>query len=90
MQIAKAQNLLFGGTENYLVGREFKRITQLSERLGLLKCLFAVSASDDIISLTEDNEIRKISRELGISHKEFIRTRLAFREHLSVLQDKPD
>ena len=90
VQIAKAQNLLFGGTENYLVGREFKRITQLSERLGLLKCLFAVSASDDIISLTEDNEIRKISRELGISHKEFIRTRLAFREHLSVLQDKPD
>lgn len=90
VQIAKAQNLLFGGTENYLVGREFKRITQLPERISLLTCLFAVSASDNIISLTEDNEVRKISRELGISHKDFIRTRLEFREHLAVLKGKPD
>ena len=89
VQIAQVQNLLFGGTENYLVSREFKKMTQLPERISLLKCLFAVSASDDAISLAEDNEIGKISRELGISHKEFIRTRLAFREHLTILRGSP-
>jgi uncharacterized tellurite resistance protein B-like protein len=64
VQIAKSQNILFGGTENYLVTREFKKIARREEQIALLHCLFAISASDESISTVEDNEIRKISREL--------------------------
>jgi len=86
VQIAKSQNILFGGTENYLVTREFKEITSRRERIALLQCLFAVSASDKSISTVEDNEIRKIARELGFSHDDFIAVRLTHRSHLAVLK----
>ncbi len=86
VQIAKSQNILFGGTENFLVTREFKKIASRKEQIALLHCLFAVSASDRSISTVEDNEIRKISRELGFSHDDFIAVRLAHRSHLAVLK----
>ena len=45
VQMAKTQNLLFGGTENYLVTREFNRIASREDKLALLRCLFGVSAA---------------------------------------------
>ena len=89
VQMAKSQNMFFGGTENYLVTREFKKMSQQKERIRLLKCLFAVSSSDQDISVIEDNEIGQIARELGVSHKEFIRTRSSFRDYLAVLRTDP-
>ena len=87
VQIAKAQNLLFGGTENFLVAREFGKITSREQKLALLDCLYAVCAADHRVSVVEDNEIRKISRELTLSHQEFIGVRLRYREQLAVLQN---
>jgi uncharacterized tellurite resistance protein B-like protein len=89
VQMAKTQAVLFGGTENYLVTREFNRLATREEKLALLRCLFAVSASDDSVSVQEDNEIRRISNELRLSHGDFIATRSAFRDHLSVLRKPP-
>ena len=86
VQMAKSQNLLFGGTENYLVTREFKKMSTPQQRKNLLRSLFAVSSSDDSISVVEDNEIRQVSRELGITHSEFIAIRSSVREYLSVLR----
>ena len=86
VQMAKTQSLLFGGTENFLVTREFNKIATREQRLGLLECLFAVSAADQSISTTEDREIRAIAGELKLEHKEFIAARLAYREYLSVLK----
>ena len=86
VQMAKSQNLLFGGTENYLVTREFKRMSAQEQREHLLQCLFAVSSSDASISVVEDNEIRQVSRELGITHPEFISIRSSFRQYLAVLR----
>ena len=86
VQMAKSQNLLFGGTENYLVTREFKKMSTQEQRKQLLHCLFAVSSSDDSISVVEDNEIRQVSKELGITHSEFISIRSSFREYLAVLR----
>lgn len=86
VQIAKSQNVLFGGTENFLVTREFNRLATHEQKVALLHCLFSVSASDKSISTVEDNEIRKISRELEFSHQDFIAVRLAHREHLAVLK----
>jgi uncharacterized tellurite resistance protein B-like protein len=86
VQMAKTQALLFGGTENFLVTREFNRIATREQKLALLECLFAVSAADRSISTIEDNEVRKISRELQLEHTDFIAARSVFREHLAVLK----
>lgn len=86
VQLAKTSNLLFGGTANFLVAREFERIATREEKLALLKCLFAVSSADESIATIEDNEIRRISRELRIEHADFIAIRAAYAQHLSVLE----
>ncbi|MBI4458532.1 MAG: TerB family tellurite resistance protein [Acidobacteria bacterium] len=86
VQMAKTQKTLFGGTENFLVSREFDKIASREQKLALLDCLYAVSAADRSISVVEDHEIRKISRELKLSHKDYIEVRLAYRDHLAVLK----
>ena len=86
MQIAKNQNLLFGGTEDFLVTREFNKITTADQKLALLDCLYRVAAAENLISVTEDNEIRQIASELGIEHPQIIAVRLRFRDRLAVLR----
>ena len=88
--MAKTQAILFGGTENYLVTREFNRLATREEKLALLRCLFAVSASDDSISVMEDNEIRRIADELRLTHEDFIAVRSEFRDRLSVFRKPPE
>ncbi|HEV8522880.1 MAG TPA: TerB family tellurite resistance protein [Terriglobales bacterium] len=88
VQIAKTQNILFGGTENFLITEEFNRIATREQKLKLLECLFAVSSSDQSVSSAEDHEIRQIARELQLTHEDYIGVRLLFREHLAVLKDR--
>ena len=92
VQIAKAQHALFGATENYVVTRDFGRTASAEEKAALLECLFAVSASDENVSGVEENEIRKIARELDMSHSEFIEARMKFRDHIAALKgmDRPE
>lgn len=87
VQMAKTQNQLFGGTENYLVAREFREMASHKERLALLDCLFAIAASHDSISTLEDNEISQIADELRIEHRDFITIRSQYRDHLAVLKN---
>src|SRR5262250_667260 len=84
VQMAKTQNQLFGGTENYLVTREFERMATREQKLALLECLFAVTAADENISNEEDNVINQISSELRLSHNDYIAARSHFRQYLSV------
>lgn len=86
VQIAKHQNLLFGATEDFLVTREFNKISTHEQKLALLDCLFGVAAAENLVSLAEDNEIRQIASELGLAHQDFIAIRSRYRDRLSVLQ----
>jgi uncharacterized tellurite resistance protein B-like protein len=86
VQIARAQATLFGATENYLVTREFDRVATREQKVALLSCLFAVAAEEDSVSVVEDNEIRRISIELHLTHGDFIAARSAFRDALAVLR----
>ena len=86
VQIAKSQNRLFGGTENFLVTREFLEISTPEQRQELLDCLFAVSAADASISGSEESQIRQIASELGFSHRDFVQARSAYAEHREVLK----
>ena len=85
-EIAKRQNRLFGGTENFLVTRELREIVTADQRRQMLDCLFAVAAADDIVSGVEEDEIRRISIELGFEHPEYIQARLKFTSRRSVMR----
>ena len=85
VQMAKTQSILFGGTENFIVTREFNRMATREQKLALLDCLFAVS-SDELISTAEDSEISKIASELQLSHDDLVFVRSHYREHRAVLK----
>ena len=86
VQIAKSQNRLLGGTEDYLVTREFREISSERERRELLDCLFAVSAADDEISAEEEAQMWQTARELGFTHAEYIEARLPYSDKRTVLR----
>jgi uncharacterized tellurite resistance protein B-like protein len=86
VEIAKAQSLLFRGIEDFQVTRDFSSRATHEEKLALLDCLFAVSSADQTIAVIEDNEIRRITRELRIEHADYIAARLAYRGHLGVMK----
>lgn len=86
VEIAKSQNRLFGGTEDFLVTREFSKIASDAERRQLLDCLFAVSAADNRISSEEEAQISQIARELGFSHDEIVRIKLSYAGKRSIVQ----
>ena len=88
VQMAKTQNLLFGGTENYLVTQEFNRIASREQKMALLDCLFTVSAADNEVSGTEDKVIRQIADELLLEHRDYIQVRTRFRDQLRVLKKR--
>ena len=86
VEMAKAQSVLFGGVEDFQVTREFASRATHEQKIALVHCLFAVSSADQTIAVIEDNEIRRISRELRIEHEDYIAARLAHRQHLGVLK----
>jgi uncharacterized tellurite resistance protein B-like protein len=82
VQLAKTSNLLFGGTANFIVARDFAQEASYDEKLALMRCLFAVSATDDSISLSEEGEIHRLARELKIQHEDLVNLRVTYRRHL--------
>lgn len=88
VQIAKSQNKRFGGTENFLVTREFREVATAEQRSDLLECLFAVSAADHSITSDEEAQIRQIASELGFDHQEYVRVRLAYSAQRAVLRPR--
>jgi uncharacterized tellurite resistance protein B-like protein len=86
VEIAKRQNTLFGGTENFLVTREFRELATEDERREMLDCLFAVSAADGIVTLDEESQIWQTASELGFTHDEYIAVRLKYSSKRSVLR----
>ena len=86
VKIAEGQTTLFGGTENYLVTREFREIATTEQRLELLDCLFAVAASDGAISTAEESQAGQIAKELGFTQPEYASALAAHAEHRTVLR----
>jgi uncharacterized tellurite resistance protein B-like protein len=82
VQLAKTSNLLFGGTANFLVAREFATLATYDQKLALMRCLFVVSAIDTAISTAEEAEIHRIASELRIDPPDLIALRMAHRRHL--------
>ena len=82
VQLAKTSNLLFGGTANYLVAREFSAMASYEQKLALMRCVFALSVSDEGISMAEEGEIHRVANELRIEPSDLVRLRVAHQRHL--------
>ena len=82
VQLAKSSNLLFGGSANFLVARQFAELATYDEKLALMRFLFAVAATDDAISMTEEGEIHKIANELRIEQTDLVGLRLSHKRNL--------
>lgn len=90
VQIARTQAVRSGGTDDFIVTREFNSLATREQKIALLDCLFAVSAADASILTVEDNEIRRVANELKLEHAEFIAVRAAHLKHLAVMRNKND
>jgi uncharacterized tellurite resistance protein B-like protein len=86
VQLAKTSNLLFGGTANFLVAREFAELATYEQKLALMRCVFAVSSIDAAISTLEEGEIHKLARELRVQHEDLVGLRITYRKHLPGMQ----
>ena len=89
VQMAKTQNALFGGVENYLVTREFGKIATREQKIALLHCLFAVSAADRSISSAEETTIAKIASELQLDHADLVDVKAGYLDRLATRQPRP-
>ncbi len=88
VEIAKSQARLLGGTENYVVTREFRGMTTAQQRGELLQCLYAVAAADGTISGHESAELVKIGEELGFTRAEANSLRSQYRDKLAEFQNR--
>jgi uncharacterized tellurite resistance protein B-like protein len=86
VEIARQQAFMFGSTEDYLVTREFKRVSTPEQRLGVLRACFQVAAANDEISSPESAVLNQIATELDIEPADFDAVRAEHREQLSVVR----
>jgi uncharacterized tellurite resistance protein B-like protein len=80
--LAKTANLLFGGTDNFTVAREFANTATYEQKLALMRCVFALSAAESNISIDEEREIQRLARELRVEQADVTRLRLEYHKHL--------
>jgi uncharacterized tellurite resistance protein B-like protein len=90
VSLAKARHQVEGGTESFLVTREFREIATREQCVELLDCLFAVSAADDSISGIEEVQIRQIASELGLEPGDLAAVRARWADKRSILRGLKD
>lgn len=86
VEMAKIQARTQGGTEDFVVTREFRNISTPAQRLALLRCCFAVEAADGTITSEEASTVNEIARELDIERDDLNRIRDEFHEQLAAVQ----
>jgi uncharacterized tellurite resistance protein B-like protein len=85
-EIAKSTARLIGGTEDYIVTREFRAKSTPEERLALVRACYLVSAADDTITAGESSVLDEIARELDVETPEVTAIRAEFGDRFSAVQ----
>jgi uncharacterized tellurite resistance protein B-like protein len=85
-QIARNQSLLYSGTEDYLVTRQFRELASEQDRLALLRCCYLVGAADDTITAEESDTLQEIAKELDIERDAVNVIRNEFAPKLAAIQ----
>ena len=85
-EMAKLQAKTVGGTEDYVVTREFKALADDVQRLVVLRACFAVMAANGSISAEETATVNEIAAELDIDQATLNAVRAEYHEQLSSVQ----
>ena len=85
-EMAKLQARTVGGTEDYVVTREFAALANEQQRIDVLRACFAVGAASGSISAEESAELNQIGKELGLDPAVVNTVRAEFHERLSAVQ----
>ena len=72
--------------QNHVLNRAINTFASESEKATLLDCLYAVAAADQLVSDTEEREIRVIADALLIPHSVIIDIRLRYRDRIETLR----
>jgi tellurite resistance protein len=85
-QMAKLQARTVGGTEDYVVTREFKALASAEQRLDVVRGCFAISAASGTISAEESAVLNQIAGELDIDAASLNAIRAEYHNQLSSVQ----
>ena len=85
-EMAKLQAKTVGGTEDYVVTREFKSISSPELRIRVLRACFAIAAANGVISAEETSVLNQIAEELDIDDATLNTIRADYHEQLSSVQ----
>jgi uncharacterized tellurite resistance protein B-like protein len=88
VRLSSQQARRSGGTDDFVITREFDRVASHEQKVELIDALFTISSVDASIVTVEDNEIRRIANELKIEHGEYIAVRARHLENLQVLKPR--
>ena len=86
VEIARTQSDLYGGTEDYVVTREFKETATAEEKRAAVAACFAIAASDHEITAEEYAELTEIAEELDLSRTELNEIRAGYRDQLTAIK----
>jgi uncharacterized tellurite resistance protein B-like protein len=86
VEMAKLQARAVGGTEDYLVTREFRSVSTPEQRLRILRMCLSVAAVDDSITAAESSVVDEIANELGITDAEVAALRGEFTDSFEAVR----
>jgi tellurite resistance protein len=86
-EMAKLQARTVGGTEDYVVTREFRQLATVEQRLDILRACYVIAAANGSISAEENAVINEIGRELDLDPAAVNKVRAGFTDRLSVVQE---
>jgi uncharacterized tellurite resistance protein B-like protein len=90
VQMARTQQRLFGGTDDFLVTRELARDAPYDQKIALVDCLFAVASADRRILNQEADEIARVAREIKVDQTDLSAIRSRYREFLAAREGLND
>ena len=87
VEMAKLQAKTVGGTEDYVVTREFKNLATEDQRLNVLRACFLIGAANGSISAEESAVANEIANELDIDPTTLAHLRAEFTDQMSAIQE---
>ena len=86
-EMAKLQAKTVGGTEDYVVTREFAALATDQQKIDVLRACFAVGAASGSISAEESAEVNQIAQEMALDPNIVSTIRAEFHERISAVQE---
>lgn len=86
-EMAKLQARTVGGTEDYVVTREFTSLATERQRMDVLRACFAIGAASGSISAEESATLNQIASELKLDTAVTSSIRTEFHERMSSVQE---